>query len=154
MDAVWSMETPEYLRSSCKNHTLVSHVAVLHDNSALLVKYRDPEQYDGQTGWFLPNDSLRHVEHPEEGAKRVLKEQLGLQKVSLELVQIESFVGDNGSWHLIFDFKTRQSDTVISLGKDIAQAKWVEMDKLPPNEEFAHGGWGRGVLLRLAKARA
>jgi len=149
-----TMETPEYLRSACKDHTLVSHVAVLHGNSALLVKYRDPEQYDGQTGWFLPNDSLRHVEHPEEGAKRVLKEQLGLQKVSLELVQIESFVGDNKSWHLIFDFKTRQLDTAISLGKDLAQAKWVEIDKLPPNEEFAHGGWGRRVLLRVAKARA
>jgi len=72
----------------------------------------------------------------------------------LELVQIESFVGDNKSWHLIFDFKTRQLDTAISLGKDLAQAKWVEIDKLPPNEEFAHGGWGRGVLLRVAKARA
>lgn len=146
------METPKYLMSSCKNHTLVSHVAVLHGNSALLVKYRDSDQYDGQTGWFLPNDSLRHVEHPEQGAKRVLKEQLGLEKVSLELVQIESFIGDNGSWHLIFDFKTNQPDTAISLGKDIAQAKWVDMDKLPPNEEFAHGGWARGVLLRIAKA--
>ena len=72
----------------------------------------------------------------------------------MELVQIESFVGDNGSWHLIFDFKTRQSDTTISPGKDIALAKWVEMDTLPPNEEFAHGGWGRGVLLRVARARA
>lgn len=148
------METPEYLRSSCKDHTLVSHVAVFHGNSALLVKYLDPQQYDGQTGWFLPNDSLRHVEHPEEGAKRVLKEQLGIQKTSLELVQIESFVGDNGSWHLIFDFKARQPDTTIFPGKDIAQAKWVEIDKLPANEEFAHGGWGRGVLLRVAKALA
>ncbi len=147
------METPEYLRSACKDHTLVSHVAVLHGNSALIVKYRDPSQYDGQTGWFLPNDSLRHVEHPEEGAKRVLREQLGIQKVSLELVQMESFVGDNGSWHLIFDFKADAPEATLSLSKEIAQAKWVEVDKLPPNSEFAHGGWGRGVLLRVAKTR-
>ncbi len=147
------METPEYLRSSCKDHSLVSHVAVIHDNKALLLKYRDPSQYDGQTGWFLPNDSLKHVEHPEEGAKRILREQLGIQNVPLKLVQIESFVGDNGSWHLIFDYEAHPPATSITPNKDIAKAEWVEIDKLPPNQEFAHGGWGRGVLLRIARSR-
>ena len=72
---------------SCPKHTLVSHVAVLHHNSALLVKYR--EMPDGQKGWFLPNDDLKHVEHPEEGAKRILREQVGIEPSTLKLAQIE-----------------------------------------------------------------
>src|SRR5947199_3649395 len=59
---------------------------------------------DGQKGWFLPNDDLKHVEHPEEGAKRILREQVGIEPSTLKLAQIESFVGNNKSLHLVFDF--------------------------------------------------
>jgi ADP-ribose pyrophosphatase YjhB (NUDIX family) len=61
------------------------------------VKYRDQSLYDSQTGWFLPNDSLKHTEHPEAGARRVLKDQAGIDTPALKLAQIESFVGDNAS---------------------------------------------------------
>ncbi len=143
----------ESVELDCKTHTIVSHVAVLHHTSALLVKYRDSEAVDGQTGWFLPNDGLRHVEHPEIGAKRILKEQLGIENASLKLVDIESFIGDNKSWHLIFDFLAFPTSKDVSKGNGIAEAQWFEIEKLPPTQEFAHHGWGRGLLLKHAKLR-
>jgi len=137
----------------CRAHTLVSHVAVLHHTSALLVKYRDTESVDGQTGWFLPNDGLRHLEHPENGAKRILKEQLGIENPTLKLVEIESFVGDNKSWHLIFDYLAFPTSKDITKSEAIADDQWFEIEKLPSPEEFAHHGWGRGLLLKQAGQR-
>ena len=134
---------------NCPRHTLVSHVAVLHHNSALLVKYR--EMPDGQKGWFLPNDGLKHVEHPEEGAKRILREQVGIEPSTLKLAQIESFVGNNKSWHLIFDFLAFPLSMKIIKAPSLLEAQWFEMDKLPPATEFAHQGWGHSALLKLVK---
>jgi len=133
----------------CKDHSLIVQVAVLHHSSALLLKYRDPSLYDNQSGWFLPNDSLKHMEHPEVGARRVLKEQAGIDKASLKLSQIESFVGDNGSWHIIFDYMAIPSSTHILKGKEISAAEWVRLDELPESKEFAHNGWGRSILVKL-----
>ncbi len=139
------------ISDSCAKHTLVSHVAVLHHNSALLVKYR--EMPDGQKGWFLPNDDLKHVEHPEEGAKRILREQVGIEPSTLKLAQIESFVGNNKTWHLVFDFLAFPLSMKITKAPSLLDAQWFEMDKLPPASEFAHQGWGHSALLKLAKTQ-
>ncbi len=136
----------------CKAHTIVCHVAVLHHNSALLVKYA--EMIDQQRGWFLPNDDLRHVEHPEAGTKRILKEQVGIEDSTTKLVDIESFIGNNKTWHLIFDYLAFPTNMNVTKGKGIQEAKWFEIDRLPPAEEFAHNGWGRAVLLKNAKVLA
>jgi len=133
----------------CKDHSLIVQVAVLHHSSALLLKYRDPSLYDNQTGWFLPNDSLKYTEHPEAAARRVLKEQAGIDKASFKLAQIESFVGDNGSWHIVFDYLAIPNSTHVMKGKEISGAEWFQIDKLPESREFAHNGWGRGVLMKL-----
>ena len=136
---------------TCTEHTLVVHVAVLHHSSALLVKYADTSQYDNQPGWFLPNDGLRHVEHPEVGAKRVLKTQVGIENAALKLVDVESFIGDAKTWHLSFDYLSFPTSMNVVRGEGVAEAKWFEIDKLPGLEEFAHRGWGRAVLLKHAR---
>lgn len=136
----------------CDKHTLVSHVAVLHHSSALLVKY--DSGHDEQPGWFLPNDSLHHLEHPEEAAKRVLKQHLGIGEATLKLVEIESFVGNNETWHLIFDYLAFPRTMKLSLGPVVKEAKWFEIDSLPTAREFAHHGWGRSVLLKHALPKA
>jgi ADP-ribose pyrophosphatase YjhB (NUDIX family) len=136
----------------CGKHTLVSHIAVLHHSSALLVQYS--AGHDGQHGWFLPNDELRHVEHPEQAAKRILNEHLGIEDAILKLVEIESFVGNNESWHIIFDYLAFPRTMKVSPGPTVSEAKWFEIDKLPSAEEFAHHGWGRAALVKHALAKA
>lgn len=135
----------------CNKHTLVTHIAVLHHSSALLVKYKTGP--DGQHGWFLPNDDLRHLEHPEQAAKRILKEQVGIEDATLKLVEIESFVGNNETWHLIFDYLAFPRTMKLTTGPTVSEAKWFEIDKLPANEEFAHHGWGRTVLVKHALSK-
>jgi ADP-ribose pyrophosphatase YjhB (NUDIX family) len=132
----------------CNQHTMVAHVAALHHSSALLVKYKVGP--DDQQGWFLPNDDLRYLEHPNQAAMRVLKQQVGIEDATLKLVEIESFLGNNQTWHLIFDYLAFPRSMNVSNGKGIAEAKWFEIEKLPPTEDFAHHGWGRTVLVKHA----
>ncbi len=136
----------------CNKHTLVAHIAALHHSSALLVKYKVGP--DGQPGWFLPNDDLHHLEHPEQAAKRILMEQVGIDDATLKLAEIESFVGNNQTWHLIFDYLAFPRTMKVSSGTTVAETKWFEIDKLPSPEEFAHHGWGRTVLIKHAWAKA
>lgn len=133
----------------CKDHTLVSQVVVLHDGKVLLVKYS--YWHDGQEGWFNPNDGLQHVEHPEVGAQRILQEHIGIEKVALKPVEIESFIGMNGSWHLVFDYLAVPATSSIVKGRGVTEARWFDVDKIPSVKDFAHDGWGRGLVLKLAK---
>src|SRR2546428_3597497 len=146
------MENPKASSMECNTYTHVAHVAALHDSSALLVKYRIGS--DNQQGWYLPNDDLHHLEHPDQATKRILKEQAGIDDATLKLAEIESFVGNNQTWHLIFDYLAFTRTMNTSLGKAVAELKWFEIDKLPPAEDFAHHGWGRTGLVTHGLGKA
>ena len=117
-----------------------------------MLKYRISP--DNQKGWFLPNDDLRHLEHPEQAARRLLEEQAGIVDATLKLAEIESFAGNNQTWHLIFDYLAFTRSMNTSPGKAVAELRWFEIDKLPPSEDFAHNGWGRTVLVKHALSKA
>ena len=73
---------------------------------------------------------------------------------TLKLAEIESFVGNNQTWHLIFDYLAFTRTMSTSPGKAVAELRWFEIDKLPPAEDFAHHGWGRTVLVKHALGKA
>ena len=132
----------------CRIHKLIADVAVFSEGAVLLVRYRDVSRYDGQRGWFLPDDFLRHLEHPTDGARRILMEQVGMDAAEPRLDHIESF-GD-GAWHLSFhhrvDVPGRPAPTP---GENVRDAAWFAIDALPGTEEVAHEGWALNVLESL-----
>lgn len=136
---------------SCGVHKLVADVALFAEGHVLMVRYRDTSLYDKQTGWFLPDDYLIHLEHPDEAAKRIAKDQTGITLKDVRLDHIESF-GD-GAWHLIFHYRADIDATraVKPIGnvKDVA---WFPLDKLPDPSEVAHQGWGLDVLRTIVSA--
>ena len=83
-----------------------------------------------------------------------MREQAGIDDATLKLAEIESFVGSNQTWHLIFDYLAFTRTMNVSPGKAVGELKWFEIDKLPPAEDFAHHGWGRTVLVKHNLARA
>ncbi len=136
----------------CTVHTLISDVCLIHDGKVLLVKYADTNKYDHQSGWFLPDDALHHLEHPQDAARRILKEQLGLSVHDLKLNHIESFKGNDGSWHLAFHYRTvLTAKPELEPSSDISRTEWFPLDALPPKNEFAHHGWGHTVIKAVLK---
>lgn len=129
----------------CRVHKLLADVVVLADDAVLLVTYRGMP--DHQRGWFLPDDLLLHLEHPDDAAARVLKEQLGIEEGKPELAFIESFKGHDGSWHLVFHYRLRLSHRPdIMPSEDVEAARWFGLSDLPPRSEVAHHGWALDVL--------
>src|SRR5207245_5394332 len=88
-------EEVQPLETECRTHTLVADVALFAEDQVLLVRYRDMAKYDNESGWFLPDDELNYLEHPERAGTRILKEQLGLPGLKPRLDHIESFKGNS-----------------------------------------------------------
>jgi ADP-ribose pyrophosphatase YjhB (NUDIX family) len=133
---------------SCTIHKLVADVTLTAGDEVLLVRYRDVSKYDGQTGWFLPDDFLDHLEHPEDAALRIVREQAGIDAPVLRLADIESFDGD--AWHLVFHYVgalERRPDIVA--GDNVADARWFSRSELPEASEIGHHGWALQTLERV-----
>ena len=135
--------------SPCRVHKLVADVCLIHDGSALFARYKNTAAYDGEEGWFLPDDFLRHTEHPEDAAKRILQGQAGVSATSLRLAHIESFEG-HGFWHLIFHYAaSATAPQSLTPGENVKQLEWFPLDQLPPAEQVAHHGWGLETLQKV-----
>jgi len=130
------------------NPKLVADVLVVAQEQILLVRYRDARKYDGQQGWFLPDDYLAHAEHPTHAARRILREQAEIELEDVSLSYIESLGGDQGDvWHLIFHHKLELDKirAVVPTG-NVKAAQWFALDALPAREDVAHGGWALDVI--------
>ncbi len=133
-----------------KGHTLIADAALFAQGAVLLVKYADPDGFDGQTGWFLPDTSLKYLEHPDKAVARLLKEQLGLEQIEAKLDHIESFRGNDESWHLSFHYKTElDAKPTMKPSKRIGAAQWFPLNALPAKEEVAHHGWSLNTLKKM-----
>ena len=127
---------------------LVADVALFARDHVLLVKYEDTARYDGQAGWFLPDDYLEPVEHPNDAAIRIVREQVGLEPSDLSLAEIESF--GNGAWHLIFHHRGVLTEpTAPTQGDNVGAAEWFPLDALSDGSEVAHHGWALDVIAKI-----
>lgn len=132
---------------------LVADVAVVAGDHVLFVRYQDTSKYDGEAGWFLPDDFLQRLEHPDDAARRILAEQVGLGEIEVRLAEIESFDGD--AWHLVFHYVASIDDPVeVAPDGNVAEAKWCPLGDLPDSAEIAHHGWALDVLSRVLAAPA
>jgi ADP-ribose pyrophosphatase YjhB (NUDIX family) len=135
----------------CTVHKLVADALAVAEGKVLLVKYKDTAGYDGQTGWFIPDDAMEEPEHPESAAGRILYEQAGIKAKKLELAMIESF--GHGAWHLIFHYKAQLGEAPkVKAGAKVKEAKWFPLGALPPREDCAHHGWAHDVIEKIAPA--
>jgi ADP-ribose pyrophosphatase YjhB (NUDIX family) len=124
-----------------KGCKLVADVAVFSGNKILLVKYTDTNKYDHQKGWFLPDDLINYLEHPEDAAVRILHEQLGLT-AEVKLNHIESFKGNDRTWHLVFHYRAEiQDESAVKGSPDLQSCEFFALDNLPDKKEVAHHGW-------------
>jgi ADP-ribose pyrophosphatase YjhB (NUDIX family) len=147
-------EVRRAMMQECSVHSLICDVAVLARGTVLLVRYADMAKYDDEPGWFLPDDVLQHLEHPTRAAQRIARAQLGLTLEDVNLGLIESFRGNDGSWHLSFHHLAELASTPeLRPAPDIAAAEWFPLDGLPPRSEVAHHGWALTVLKKMVGRR-
>jgi ADP-ribose pyrophosphatase YjhB (NUDIX family) len=132
------------------NHSLIADVALVASGRVLLLRYSDLEKYDGEGGWFLPDDALRTLEHPTRAATRIMREQVGVDLEDIRLDHVESFRGNDGSWHLSFHHAAGlPSVPDLRPASGVADARWFPLDALPAREDVAHHGWALSVVKKM-----
>ena len=116
---------------------LIVNLAVVDpDGRVLLVAGAD----EGER-WSLPGWELEPYEHPEEGARQLLVDFLGLPEAPATLVYVDSFRGRRG-WHVTFNYR---AETGAEPRCERATG-WFSLDELP---RTVHGRWERDVAARL-----
>ena|ERR1051325_3121566 len=134
------------------NVKLIADITILSGNSILLVRYKDNNKYDLQSGWFLPDDSISEFEHPDKAVLRILKEQLGIENQNVKLDHIESFKGNDKSWHLVFHYKLQlDKEILIAPDENIEKFEWFDLNNLPVEKEIAHHGWAKYTIEKMLR---
>ncbi len=129
---------------------LIADVAVFAQRKVLLVKYKDSNKYDHQQGLFLPDDVIAHGEHPDDAATRILSEQLNLDGSEMKLHHIESFTGNDSSWHLVFHYEIyTENMSLVDPSSEIQSAHWFSPEALPDDKEIAHHGWAKQIIQKI-----
>ncbi|MBK9331537.1 MAG: NUDIX hydrolase [Ignavibacteria bacterium] len=131
---------------------LVADITVLSNDNVLLVKYSDTNKYDHQSGWFLPDDLVNFGEDPDDAAARILNEQLRISSEPIILDHVETFTGNDRSWHIVFHYICRTAEMPeIKNSDDLEIFKWFSLNELPPKEEVAHHGWALYTIQSITK---
>jgi len=125
-----------------KEYKLIADVTVCKGKQVLLVRYADSTNQGDTIGWSLPDELITYGEHPTDEVNKILKDQLGLEYASPSLDHIESFIGQDASWHLVFHFNVELDyETKITASNEIANCEWFAIDDLPHKDEVTHDGW-------------
>lgn len=122
-------------------------ISLIENGQVLYVNLKNGP--DSESGLFLPNDILKQGEDPYEGARRVAKGQAGVDIKNPALVDVDSFEGNDGSWHLCFHFRADVPNRrALAAGKSVGAMRWSGAGELPPDSQVAHRGWYNSIAKR------
>jgi len=129
---------------------LIVDVCVVAGDKVLMVKYGEGAGHDGQAGWFLPDDLMADFEAPDVAAVRCLAEQTGVRTTAPFLSHVESFRGNDKSWHLAFHFVVQLPKVPkLTPAAGIVETRWFDLTGLPAMRDVAHGGWARATIKEI-----
>ena len=132
---------------------LIATLSLLTSETVAYVMFQTAP--DAEPGWFLPNDLLRSRENPYAAAERIAREQLGIEPTEMHLVDVDSFTGNDGTWHIAFHFRADAADAIaVKGGRCVTRLEWMPLGALPERSKVAHGGWFNGIATRAYRHRS
>ena len=75
------------------------------DSNGKVMVEKLPSTDHSRGGFHIPGIMLKYGEHPEDGAHRVLTEELEVADRPVRLIDVQSHAGEKNSWYLIFLFE-------------------------------------------------
>jgi len=121
----------------------------------LLLINRKHEPYQGQ--WAIPGGFIEIDEELEDAVARELAEETGLTDIPLEQMRTFGTVGRDPRGRqitIVFMGIAGEDRTDIRAGDDAAQARWFDIDDLPPNMAFDHDAVAQIAIAKLRRKKA
>ena len=136
----------------CGVHQLVADVTLLHENRVLMIRTNSGPPPEGHDGWYLPDDYVGDLEHPDDAARRILEEQADTSPEYVKLSHIDSYVADDGAWNLAFHYVAHVSAAGDIESEDAQEICWFELGALPESSEVANLGRPLAVVARAVNS--
>ena len=114
------------------------------DGRVLLLKHR----FRAGSGWGIPGGFLQANEQPDEGLRRELREETGLELGNLRLYKARTF---KRARQLEIIFSCSTNGAVKPHSNEIEKAGWFRIDSLPQGLPAEHRRLIKDVLNRGAK---
>jgi len=126
--------------------------AAILDGDRALVTVRAREPHRGKVD--VPGGFLEVGEHPVEGLKREVREELGLELEvdPMPVLLAPHTYGPEGVWALAIGFRARISQGVPKPADDVAEARWIGTEEVD-GVDFAwehNRGFVRAALTQRA----
>ena len=106
---------------------------VMQRGQVLLIRRRNPPE-----GWALPGGFVDYGESAETAVARELKEETGLEAVSLRLFGVYSAPGRDPRFHTLSVVYLTEAAGAVQAGDDAAEARWFPLNALPDGIAFDH----------------
>jgi ADP-ribose pyrophosphatase YjhB (NUDIX family) len=116
-----------------RNPFPTTDVVVFRAGRVLLIRRRNPPQ-----GWALPGGFVDYGESAEAAASRELKEETGLEALTLRLLGVYSAPGRDPRFHTLTVVYVAEAQGELAAGDDAAEAAWFPLDALPDVIAFDH----------------
>jgi ADP-ribose pyrophosphatase YjhB (NUDIX family) len=116
-----------------RNPFPTTDVVVIRTGRVLLIRRRNPPH-----GWALPGGFIDYGESAEVAAARELREETGLDVVSLQLLGVYSAPGRDPRFHTVSIVYLAEAKGELAAGDDAAEARWFALDSLPEPIAFDH----------------
>lgn len=131
LGAVWRYLPPwvryRLTRIGQKRFTVTTAVAIFDDEGRVLLL---EHVFRPDSGWGLPGGFLSGGEHPEEGLRREIREEIGIELEDVELL----FVRSLGRLRQVeIYFRARAAGIPNPRSFEIKRAEWFARNALPPD---------------------
>jgi hypothetical protein len=124
---------------------VIVNLMLSHGQSILFVRYSSmPDQ---QAGLLLPSAVVAVGGQVQDVPIEIMREQLGIPAIATRIKDVDSFVGQDGTWHIALTFSGDIASTDLKLAEVISEACWLS----PPSfgeRKLAHSAWTRSIIKR------
>ena len=110
--------------------------AIIAKDKKILLSHRLADPFKGM--WDLPGGFMEERESPEDGMKREIKEELGIEIEILKLIGVFGptsypFGGQDGyNTDIYYEAKIVSGEPAAMTGSDVMEIDWFNPYKLPP----------------------
>lgn len=116
-------------------------VIIRYGGGVVMIERKNPPR-----GWAIPGGFLDYGESAEEGARREMREETGLELENMELFTVRSAPDRDPRFHTVTVVFTADGVGELEAGDDAGDARVVQLEDLPEVIAFDH----RSVLEEYA----
>jgi 8-oxo-dGTP diphosphatase len=122
---------------------------IFHDNKVLILRLPENSEFKGEN-WMLPGGRLDETDQPEEGLKREIKEETGLDVEIISPCHTARWGNEEPPKYSVF-YSCTANDSNVLISDEHIDYKWIKqsaIDEIPFHNKNSKIAIERAILLK------